>query len=212
VELADLRNDYGRRGLSEADLVPSPIEQFRRWLQQAIAAGLPEPNAMTLATCSADGFPSARIVLLRGLDERGFAFFTNYDSRKGHELTAGPRAALVFYWAQLERQVRVEGTVERVSEEESDAYFRTRPRGSQLGACASEQSRPLTDRAELEARWQALDERYGGAAIPRPPQWGGYLVDPDEIEVWQGRPNRLHDRFRYTRAPDGGWTHVRLQP
>jgi pyridoxamine 5'-phosphate oxidase len=167
---------------------------------------------MTLATATPDGRPSARAVLLKGIDARGFAFFTNYESRKGRELDANPCAALVLLWIPLQRQVRVTGSVARLDAEESDAYFATRPRGSQLGAWASEQSRPLPDRVELERRWEAVDERYGGGAVPRPPHWGGYRVEPDEIEVWQGRANRLHDRFAYTRTPDGGWTHVRLQP
>lgn len=198
--------------LTEADLLPDPIALVQRWVADAQAAGVPQHDAMTLATATPDGRPSARAVLLKGLDERGFAFYTNYDSRKGRELDANPYAALVLLWIPLERQVRVGGRVARLDPEESDAYFATRPRGSQLGAWASEQSRPLADRGELEARWQALDERYGGAAVPRPPHWGGYRVEPDEIEVWQGRANRLHDRFRYTRAADDGWTRVRLQP
>lgn len=198
--------------LDEHDLLPDPIALVQRWFADALAAGVPQADAMTLATATPEGRPSARAVLLKGIDARGFAFYTNYDSRKGRELDANPHAALVLLWIPLERQVRVTGAVVRLDPEESDAYFATRPRGSQLGAWASEQSRPLADRGELEARWQALDERYGGAAVPRPPHWGGYRVEPDEIEVWQGRANRLHDRFRYTRAPDGGWTHVRLQP
>jgi len=198
--------------LSEGDLLPDPIALVQRWFADALAAGVPQADAMTLATATPDGRPSARAVLLKGIDARGFAFYTNYESRKGRELDANPFAALVLLWIALERQVRITGSVARLDPEESDAYFATRPRGSQLGAWASEQSRPLADRTELEARWQALDERYGGAIVPRPPQWGGYRVEPDEIEVWQGRANRLHDRFRYTRAPDGGWTRVRLQP
>lgn len=198
--------------LTEADLLPDPIALVQRWVADAQAAGVPQHDAMTLATATPEGRPSARAVLLKGIDARGFAFYTNYESRKARELDANPHAALVLLWIPLERQVRVTGSVVRLDPEESDAYFATRPRGSQLGAWASEQSRPLPDRAELERRWESLDERYGGAAIPRPPHWGGYCVEPDEIEVWQGRANRLHDRFRYTRSPDGGWTHVRLQP
>ena len=198
--------------LHEEDLLPDPIALAQRWFADAQAAGIEQHDAMTLATATPDGRPSARAVLLKGIDARGFAFFTNYDSRKGRELDANPRAALLLLWIPLQRQVRVTGSVARLDAEESDAYFATRPRGSQLGAWASQQSRPLPDRAELERRWEALDERYGGEAVPRPPHWGGYCVEPDEIEVWQGRANRLHDRFAYTRTPDGGWTHVRLQP
>jgi len=198
--------------LTEDDLLPDPIALVQRWFADALAAGIPQADAMTLATATPDARPSARAVLLKGLDARGFAFYTNYESRKARELDANPYAALVLLWIPLQRQVRVTGRVARLDPEESDAYFATRPRGSQLGAWASEQSRPLADRAELEARWQALDERYGGAAVPRPAQWGGYRVEPNEIEVWQGRANRLHDRFRYTHAADGGWTRVRLQP
>ncbi len=198
--------------LTEDDLLPDPIALVRRWFADAQAAGVGQHDAMTLATATPDGRPSARAVLLKGIDQRGFAFFTNYESPKGRELDANPHAALVLLWIPLHRQVRISGQVERLSAEESDAYFATRPRGSQLGAWASQQSRPLPDRAELEARWAALDARYAGLAVPRPPHWGGYRVDPDEIEVWQGRANRLHDRFRYVRTPEGGWTHERLAP
>ena len=198
--------------LTEDDLLPDPVALVRRWFADARAAGVEQHDAMTLATVAPDGRLSARVVLLKGIDPRGFAFFTNYESRKSRELDANPQAALVLLWTPLQRQVRVSGRVERLSAEESDAYFATRPRGSQLGAWASRQSRPLADRAELEARWAALDARYAGATVPRPPHWGGYRVEPDEIEVWQGRANRLHDRFRYRRGPDGGWTYERLQP
>jgi pyridoxamine 5'-phosphate oxidase len=198
--------------LHEHDLLPDPIALVQRWFADAQASGIEQHDAMTLATATPDGRPSARAVLLKGIDARGFAFFTNYESCKARELDANPYAALVLLWIPLERQVRVSGRVERLSDEESDAYFATRPRGSQLGAWASAQSRPLPDRAALEERWAALDERYGGTAVPRPSHWGGYRVDPDEIEVWQGRASRLHDRFRYTRTADGGWTHARLAP
>lgn len=199
-------------GLSEDDLPPDPIALVARWFAEAQAAGLHQADAMTLATATPDGRPSARVVLLKGVEASGFAFFTNYESRKGRELEANPRAALVLLWTPLQRQVRVTGVVARLSAEESDAYFATRPRGSQLGAWASHQSRPLARREQLDERWSALDARYGGEPIPRPPHWGGYRVEPDEIEVWQGRANRLHDRFAYARTAAGGWDRVRLQP
>ena len=199
-------------GLTERDLLPDPIALVQRWFADAQASGIEQHDAMTLATATSDGRPSARAVLLKGIDQRGFAFFTNYDSRKGRELDANPHAALVLLWIPLQRQVRIGGRVERLSAEESDAYFATRPRGSQLGAWASQQSAPLSDRDELEARWAALDERYAGAVVPRPPHWGGYRLEPDEIEVWQGRANRLHDRFAYVRTSDGEWTRERLSP
>jgi pyridoxamine 5'-phosphate oxidase len=198
--------------LHEHDLPADPIALVRRWFEEAQAYGVEQHDAMTLATLGPDGRPSARAVLLKGVDARGFAFFTNYESRKAGELEANPQAALVLLWIPLQRQVRAAGRVERLSAEESDAYFATRPRGSQLGAWASEQSRPLPDRAQLERRGAALEERYSGRTVPRPPHWGGYRVEPDEIELWQGRANRLHDRFRYTRTPNGGWTHGRLAP
>lgn len=198
--------------LTEADLLPDPIALFEQWFAEAQAADLPQVNAMTLATATPGGRPSARIVLLKGVDTRGFQFFTNDGSRKGGELTANPHAALVIHWATLERQVRVTGAVERLTEGESDAYFATRPRGSQIGAWASEQSRPLADRAELEHRCAALESRYADGPVLRPPHWGGYRVVPEEIEFWQGRASRLHDRFLFTRTPDGHWEHVRLQP
>ena len=198
--------------LHQEDLLPDPVALAQRWFADAQAAGIEQADAMTLATATPDGRPSARVVLLKGIDARGFAFFTNYESRKGRELDANPHAALVLLWAPLQRQLRVTGRVERLSDEESDAYFATRPRGSQLGAWASAQSRPLPDRTELEQRWAALDERYGGGAVPRPPHWGGFRVEPNEIEVWQGRPNRLHDRFAYVRTSGGGWTRTRLAP
>jgi pyridoxamine 5'-phosphate oxidase len=197
--------------LTEDDLPPDPIVLAQRWFADAQAAEIEQADAMTLATSTPDGRPSARAVLLKGIDARGFAFFTNYESRKARELDGNPRAALVLLWVPLQRQLRVAGAVVRLSAEESDAYFATRARGSQLGAWASEQSRPLPDRSALEERWAALDERYRGGAVPRPPHLGGYRVEPDEIEVWQGRANRLHDRFAYTRTP-GGWERVRLQP
>ena len=198
--------------LHEQDLLPDPIALAQRWFADAQASDIEQPDAMTLATATPGGRPSARAVLLKGIDARGFAFFTNYESRKARELDANPHAALVLLWVPLQRQLRVTGRVERLSDEESDAYFATRPRGSQLGAWASQQSRPLPDRTELEERWTALDARYAGGTVPRPLHWGGFRVEPDEIEVWQGRANRLHDRFAYVRTPDGGWTRERLAP
>jgi pyridoxamine 5'-phosphate oxidase len=191
---------------------PDPIRQFESWYREAHATPMREPTAMTLATASPDGRPSARIVLLKAADEGGFAFFTNYQSRKGGELEHNPWAALVFHWPDLVRQVRVEGRVAKVSDEESDAYFKTRPRGSQLGAWASEQSRAIKSRADLERRVQAVEATYEDREIPRPPHWGGLRLVPVAIEFWQGRLDRLHDRVLYSRADDGGWTRERLSP
>jgi pyridoxamine 5'-phosphate oxidase len=209
--VARLRKEYTRSGLKESDAAPDPIEQFRRWFDEALTADLHEPNAMTLATATPDGRPSARIVLLKGFDEQGFVFYTNYEGRKGGELVANPRAAMVFYWGELERQVRIEGQVSRVPDEDSDAYFEGRPRGSQLGAWASEQSRPVRDRGALQERLRELEAEYEGREVPRPPFWGGYRVKPETIEFWQGRENRLHDRLVY-RYSDGLWRRERLQP
>jgi pyridoxamine 5'-phosphate oxidase len=211
VSVPHHRIDYGRLSLSEEDLHPDPIRQFLIWFEAANEAEVPEPHAMTLATATPDGRPSARIVLLRGCDERGFAFFTNYESRKGRELEANPHAALVFYWHGLERQVRVEGTVERVSDRESDAYFHSRPAASRLGAWASRQSEVIDDRESLEARCRAMEATYPDGNVPRPEYWGGYRVVPEAVEFWQGRPSRLHDRLRYTRA-GRDWKIERLSP
>lgn len=198
--------------LLESDMAPDPIAQFRAWWEKVRAANLYQPEAMTLATATPSGEPSARLVLMRGFDERGFVFFTNYDSRKGRELATNPRAALAFYWPELDRQVRIEGHVEQVSPTESDAYFHGRPRGSQLGAWVSAQSRVVPGRAFLEERMQELAARYPAGSVPRPPYWGGYRVVPTMIEFWQAQPNRLHDRLRYRRLESGGWVLERLAP
>jgi pyridoxamine 5'-phosphate oxidase len=212
MSLEDLRSEYSRSALSEDCVDADPIRQFEAWLAQALAAEVPEPHAMALATATPDGRPSARLVLLRGLDERGFTFFTNYDSRKGRELEANPFAALVFYWTELERQVRVEGRVSRTSADESDAYFRGRPTGSKLGAWASKQSVVLPSRAVLEMEMAKFLRRYPGDDVPRPPNWGGYRLTPEVLEFWQGRPNRLHDRIRYRRSDGAAWVIERLSP
>jgi pyridoxamine 5'-phosphate oxidase len=209
--VARLRKEYTRAGLTESAADPDPIVQFRRWFDEVLAADLHEPNAMTLATATPEGRPSARIVLLKGFDERGFVFYTNYEGRKGEELEANPRCALVFYWGELERQVRVEGSASRVPEGESDEYFGSRPRGSRLGAWASEQSRPVDGRDVLEERLRDLEAEYEGREVPRPPFWGGYRVEPYSIEFWQGRENRMHDRLVYRRS-GGSWRRERLQP
>jgi pyridoxamine 5'-phosphate oxidase len=212
MELAGLRGSYTKGGLGERDLRKSPFDQFRLWFEQAQAAQIVEPNAMTLATATPDGIPSARVVLLKGFDERGFAFFTNYESQKGRELAENPHAALVFYWAELERQVRITGTVTKTSPEESEAYWSTRPAASQLGAWVSEQSTVVPNRKVLEEQMAALEKWYEAVEIPTPPYWGGYRVAPETIEFWQGRPNRLHDRLRYTKTGEGKWQIDRLAP
>jgi pyridoxamine 5'-phosphate oxidase len=210
---AQLRVEYQRASLDEHDVDRDPFRQFARWFEEAVAARVPEPNAMTLATTSADGRPAARIVLLKEVDARGFCFYTNYESRKGRDLAADPRAALVFFWVELERQVRVEGVTERVSSEESDTYFALRPRMSRLGAWASPQSAPIANRAILDTRLAEVAANYPDeqAAVPRPPNWGGYRVLPDRFEFWQGRHSRLHDRIAYRHDADR-WVIERLAP
>ncbi len=233
--IADVRREYALDGLDRRSLDPDPIVQFKSWFNAARGAsgggrvrkffvnlykafltlGGSEPvdvNAMTLATVDKEGQPSARVVLLKGMDDRGFVFYTNYQSRKGRQLEDNPRAALVFYWADLERQVSVSGKVHKLPEAESDAYFRSRPHGSQIGAWASDQSQPVADRLTLEQRWKEFEARFPGKDVPRPPHWGGYVLAPDQIEFWQGRPNRMHDRFRYRREPGGAWRIERLSP
>ena len=213
MSIADLRREYARASLTERDVAPEPIAQFLRWFEQARAAEAAEPNAMTLATATRDGVPSARIVLLKGVDARGFVFFTDHRSRKGEELRANPRAALVFHWQELERQVRVTGTTAAISVTESEAYFRTRPLGSRIGAWASHQSTVIAGREVLEARLAELERDFASGAVPLPPYWGGFRVAPATVEFWQGRPNRLHDRIRYARE-DGAaqWRIERLSP
>lgn len=210
TSLADLRQTYARGALNEADVDVDPISQFEKWFAEAQAAEVPEPNAMSLATADARGRPSNRIVLVKGVDARGFVFFTNYESAKGNDLAGNPYASLLFFWQPLERQVRIEGRIEKTSAEESDAYFHSRPVGSRIGAWASNQSR-VTDKATLEANEARFAAQYGDNP-PRPPQWGGYRVVPETIEFWQGRPSRLHDRIKYLRTPQGAWNIVRLSP
>lgn len=211
MSIALLRKDYTRASLSEQDVAADPFAQFAKWFDEASQSQLPEPNAMSVATVSADGRPSSRILLIKGFDQHGFTWFTNYESRKGEELGARPYAALLFHWIELERQVRIEGRVERVSAAESNAYFQTRPLNSRLGAVASAQSHPIANREMLDAKFTDAEERYGEQP-PRPEHWGGYRLMPDRMEFWQGRSSRMHDRIQYSLQADGLWSRERLQP
>lgn len=210
--IADLRKDYTLKDLNENEIDKNPFIQFKIWFNQSVAAQLPEPNAMTLATCTPDGKPSARMVLLKDIDERGFVLFTNYKSQKGQEISVNPQAALVFWWAELERQVRIVGTVEKISSAQSDSYFEVRPPFSRLGAWASNQSQVIANRDVLEAQLIEFQRQYENQEVPRPPHWGGFRVIPQEIEFWQGRSSRLHDRLRYTLIDNGNWKIERLSP
>jgi pyridoxamine 5'-phosphate oxidase len=209
---AGFRHEYIGEGLRRRDLDPDPIKQFDVWFTAAVKAGIHDANAMALATATLDGKPSARVVLLKDFDESGFVFYTNYASEKGRQLEENPRAALVLYWMEVERQIRIEGTVEKTSREESEQYFHTRPAGAQLGAWASRQSEVIDARRVLNARLEEMTQRFAQGEIPLPPHWGGYRLRPERIEFWQGRPDRLHDRFRYTRQNDGSWQIDRLAP
>jgi pyridoxamine 5'-phosphate oxidase len=211
MNLADLRREYARAALDERSVDPDPLRQFLRWMEEATRAEALEPSAMVLATATPDGVPSARVVLLKGADAEGFVFYCDTRSQKGTELAANPVAALVFWWGGLERQVRVRGSVLRVSDAEADAYFRTRPEGSRISAWASHQSQVVADRAVLEARWDEAARRFASGEIPRPPYWSGFRIVPEEYEFWQGRPNRLHDRLRYRKA-NAAWLIERLSP
>lgn len=212
MAIGEMRREYDSEGLTEQQVTDDPFEQFGRWFADAQAADILDPNAMTLATCGPDGAPAARIVLLKGFDAHGFVFYTNYRSAKARELHDNPRATLLFYWDKLNRTVRIVGDVMRVSRDESEAYFASRPRESQLAAWASDQSAPLATRDALDARFASLEQRFADADVPTPPFWGGYRLVPRHIEFWQGQPSRMHDRLRYDRSPDGAWSLTRLAP
>ncbi len=211
-DIASIRTNYSSKTLSESDVVGNPVDQFDTWWKEAMNSALPEVNAMTLATASADGVPSARIVLLKGYSKEGFVFYTNYDSFKGRQLAENPKACLVFLWKELERQVRITGIVQKVSPEVSEEYFHSRPVKSQLGAAVSPQSQVISDRGWLEQRFEKAEQEFAGKQIPKPDHWGGYMVVPVEVEFWQGRRSRLHDRIQYSLQADGNWEMSRLAP
>jgi len=209
--IAKIRHDYNFRGLHEGDLKHNPLDQFKLWFDEAVSAGITEPNAMTLSTVF-NGRPSARIVLLKDLDLKGFTFFTNYNSKKGREIESDPQVALTFFWKEFERQVRIEGKAEKTTDQESSEYFAIRPRGSQIGAWTSYQSEVIESREYLENKTKEIEQEFSGQEVPRPPHWGGYRVVPDYIEFWQGRPSRLHDRLTYVKTEKGSWMIERLSP
>jgi len=211
-EIQNLRQDYTAATLSENDTKGDPINQFEQWFNEALAAKLHEPNAMTLATATTNGKPSARILLLKGFNQHGFIFYTNYLSRKGKEITKNPQGAITFFWGELERQVRIEGTIEKLSKEDSERYFHSRPKGSQIGAVASPQSQEIEGREGLEKKWSELESEYEGKEVPKPSFWGGYILNPQLVEFWQGRSSRLHDRILYKKVDKKSWKKVRLAP